>query len=342
MAITRARAIFLVAAIAATPVCGESRTWTDATGVFSSEADLLDVAGGVVYLRKTTGATVSVPVAKLSRADQAYLSQKFPPRQIIEGKVVGVADGDTLTIVDDVRNQTVIRLEGIDAPEGGQDYGDKAKRALSAKVFGRRVLVECKEKDKYGRTVGQVFADGKWVNKQLIDQGCAWHYKEYSTSLLLADAETRAKDGRVGLWAATSPQPPWEFRHPSPDEIAAAAAENGNRPQALLSRTPAAEEGGDTTVYVTNTGTKYHRAGCRHLSKSKIPISLSEAAGRYSPCSVCDPPAVSAKRSAASAPSYTPSFSPSSGGGGGEIHVKGYFRKDGTYVRPHTRSRPSR
>lgn len=47
----------------------------------------------------------------------------------------------------------------------------------------------------------------------------------------------------------------------------------------------------EATVYVTNTGKKYHRAGCRYLSKSQIPISLSDAkADGYGPCSKCNPP----------------------------------------------------
>jgi hypothetical protein len=57
-------------------------------------------------------------------------------------------------------------------------------------------------------------------------------------------------------------------------------------------------ESQDVTVYVTRTGAKYHKEGCRYLSKSMIPMKLSEAVERYSPCSVCKPPVMQGKQEA--------------------------------------------
>ena len=60
------------------------------------------------------------------------------------------------------------------------------------------------------------------------------------------------------------------------------------------------------TVYVTKTGTKYHRAGCSSLRSSSIPMPLSQAAGKYGPCKICKPP-IPGETAAAAAPAVNPS-----------------------------------
>lgn len=331
------------------PALADSRTWTDASGKHQVSAELADFQGGVAYLKKDSGTIAAVPLAKLSNADQEFIRSATPAVKIVEGKVIGIADGDTLTVLD-ASTPTKIRLEGIDAPEGHQAYGTKSKQALAAKVFQKTVRVEWREHDKYNRTLGHVFVDGRWVNRDLVQEGWAWHYREYSKSEVLAEAESDARTGKVGLWADKDPIPPWEFRH---NEVADKKAEPESKPDPpetarapphrLVPETPTKQQ--EITVYVTRTGAKYHQDGCRYLSKSKIAMSLSEAAKRYTPCSVCRPPSAGSQASAdqdepepvASVPVYTP---PSSSGG--TVHVKGYYRKDGTYVRPHTRRAPRR
>lgn len=249
-----------------------ARIWTDATGKYTTEATLVECQGGIAYLKKDNGAIVSVPVTRLSPVDQAFIESASPLAHVIIGKVVSIADGDTLTVLDETKTQHKIRLEGIDAPERGQAYGRQASEALGDKVFQKRVRVEWREKDTYRRTLGQVFLlDGLWVNKQLVEEGWAWHYKQYSKSEVLAEAETEARAVRAGLWQAQNPTAPWDYRH---------------------TPAPAAEvtDEQEITVYVTKTGNKYHQEGCRYLSKSSIPMPLSQAARRYSPCSACSPP----------------------------------------------------
>lgn len=126
------------------------------------------------------------------------------------GNVVGVHDGDTLTLLVD-RTQYKIRLDGIDAPELGQDFGTRSKQALSKACFGKTVKVETHGQDRYGRTLGEVFTDES-VNRRLVQDGMAWHYVRYSDSEELAAAEKAAREAKAGLWADPAAVPPWEFR----------------------------------------------------------------------------------------------------------------------------------
>lgn len=137
----------------------------------------------------------------------------------IEGRVVGVADGDTITILDDTRTQHKIRLAGIDAPEKRQPFGNRSKESLSDLVFSKTVTVETDKRDKYGREVGKVLVNGKDANLEQVQRGFAWHYKAYEREQsandrkVYADAESEAKSARLGLWSDSEPVPPWVFRH---------------------------------------------------------------------------------------------------------------------------------
>src|SRR5262245_45357834 len=97
-------------------------------------------------------------------------------QQTITGKVVGVTDGETITVLDADKRQHKIRLEGIDAPESNQDFGSRAKQSLSDLVFGKKVTVTSWKKDKYGRTLGTVTLDGKDINLEQVQRGMAWSY----------------------------------------------------------------------------------------------------------------------------------------------------------------------
>ena len=130
----------------------------------------------------------------------------------LRGKVVSIDDGDTITVLDENKKQNKVRLNGIDAPEKKQAFGTKSKARLGELVAGKDVVVEWKEKDKYGRIVGQVQQGPLDVNLQMVKEGLAWHYKKYSKSAELGRAETEAKVGKKGLWADLNPVPPWEFR----------------------------------------------------------------------------------------------------------------------------------
>jgi endonuclease YncB( thermonuclease family) len=130
----------------------------------------------------------------------------------LRGKVVSIADGDTITVLDENKKQNKVRLNGIDAPEKKQAFGAKSKARLGELLAGKDVVVEWKEKDKYGRIVGQVQQGPLDANLQMVKEGLAWHYKKYSKSAELGRAETEAKAAKKGLWADRNPMPPWEFR----------------------------------------------------------------------------------------------------------------------------------
>ncbi len=132
----------------------------------------------------------------------------------ITGRVVGVADGDTITVLDAGHGLTKIRLHQIDAPEKKQDYGQRSKQSLSELAYGKQVRVEGFDTDKYGRTVGKVWVNGKDVNLEQVKRGMAWVYEKYAHDPAYFAAERTAKTGRVGLWNQPNPTPPWEYRHP--------------------------------------------------------------------------------------------------------------------------------
>ena len=127
-------------------------------------------------------------------------------------KCVGVTDGDTISVMRD-GSEVKIRLEGIDAPESGQDFSQRSKQFTASLVFGKEVTVKVKESDRYGRLVSRVLVAGTDVSIALVKAGLAWHFKKYSTDQELSDLEVQARLGKVGLWSMASPMAPWDYRH---------------------------------------------------------------------------------------------------------------------------------
>ena len=136
----------------------------------------------------------------------------------IEGKVVNVADGDTITVLVKNNTQYKIRLQGIDAPEKAQPYGQKSKQSLHQLVHSKQVIVDYQKKDKYGRTIGKVLLNGTDICLKQIELGMAWHNKQYESEQshqdreIYAKAELLAQAKRLGIWNDKLPTAPWEFR----------------------------------------------------------------------------------------------------------------------------------
>jgi endonuclease YncB( thermonuclease family) len=144
-----------------------------------------------------------------------------PVLEQLTGKVVGVSDGDTLTVLvqrDHSLEQIKVRVSGIDAPEKAQAFGDRSKQGLSDCAFAKKVQVEVIKLDRYGRSVGKVISQGTDCGLRQIELGLAWHYKAYEQEQTASDrkayatAENEAKAAKVGLWKDVAAQPPWEFR----------------------------------------------------------------------------------------------------------------------------------
>jgi endonuclease YncB( thermonuclease family) len=133
----------------------------------------------------------------------------------IEGRVIGVTDGDTLTVLTAAHERIRIRLVEIDAPESKQPWGHRAKEALSGLAYSKPVTVVTRGHDRYGRTLGRVYVNGRDVNAEMVRSGAAWAYREYLIDYSLISLEAEAKKARRGLWAMPAGQTvaPWEWRH---------------------------------------------------------------------------------------------------------------------------------
>jgi len=137
----------------------------------------------------------------------------------LQGRVVGVSDGDTVTVLDADNTPHKIRLSGIDAPEKEQAYGQKSKESLSELVFGKSVDVEWRKQDRYGRTVGKIMLGGVDICLEQLKRGMAWHYKQYQQEqtaqdrLIYAESEILARSMGTGLWQDAEPLEPSAFRH---------------------------------------------------------------------------------------------------------------------------------
>ncbi|PTQ82137.1 endonuclease YncB(thermonuclease family) [Nitrosospira multiformis] len=173
-------------------------------------------------------------IAELSRLATGLavyiLCSCFAQAEILSGRVVKIADGDTLTVLDKSNRQHKIRLIGIDAPERKQPFGTVSRQNLADLVFGKEVAVEWHKQDRYQRVLGKVLLNGQDVNLKQIKAGLAWHYTQYDKDLRLADKRLYAEAQKaadlkgIGLWSDPSPVAPWDFRHNKP---APAVADEG-------------------------------------------------------------------------------------------------------------------
>jgi len=139
----------------------------------------------------------------------------------LKGKVVEVADGDTITVMEGKGRRIKCRLYGIDAPEvpnadrPGQPYGIEAKEVLSDLIYGKTVQVETTGERTYDREVCHVHLKNEDINLEMVKRGYAWAYRHYLSGAYASeyiDAEREAREKRRGLWKQSNPQPPWEFR----------------------------------------------------------------------------------------------------------------------------------
>ncbi len=161
---------------------------------------------------------VGAGVRALAAGTMIFFAASIAQAAQLEGKVVTVADGDTVTILTAERVQTRVRLVGIDAPERGQSFGTRARLALAALAYQRQVTVEYKKKDRYGRILGKLLVNGMDANLEQIKSGMAWHYKPNPRDLSppdrirYAQAELEAQAAGRGLWSDRHAVAPWDFR----------------------------------------------------------------------------------------------------------------------------------
>ena len=128
-------------------------------------------------------------------------------------KVIGIKDGDTVSLLIKGKPQTV-RLAHIDCPERKQPFGTKAKEMLSLLCFGKYVTLRGNNKlDRNKRLIAElILPNGINVNKMMVKNGLAWHYKKYSKDASFAKLEIEAQNKKLGLWTEKNPIAPWEWR----------------------------------------------------------------------------------------------------------------------------------
>lgn len=148
----------------------------------------------------------------------------------LDGTVVAISDGDTLTLLGTDKRQHRIRLDGIDAPERTQPYGQRARQSLAQLAHGRAAVGNCPKADRYGRAVCRVTIDGVDVGLEQIRRGLAWHYVKYAHEQRAIDreryaqAESDARAKGAGLWSFGDPVPPWDYRRTSRGELSSSGS----------------------------------------------------------------------------------------------------------------------
>lgn len=192
----------------------------------------------------------------------------FSFAETLTGKVLYVSDGDTLTMsVSGTKEK--IRFYGVDAPESSQEYGLESKAFVKDRIDNKEIKVEITNTDRYGRKIGKIYYDGKYLNEELVRSGYAWWYQQYARrDMTLKEAEEYARVQKIGLWKSSDPIAPWDYRR-------------GHRTESIEPI-----KNIDGVVYVTKTGKKYHRKGCRYLKSVYRSYSLKEAEAKgYEACS---------------------------------------------------------
>jgi endonuclease YncB( thermonuclease family) len=142
----------------------------------------------------------------------AFISLNVFAESEITGKVVSVIDGNTIELITDQSESYKILLYGIDSPELGQDYGDKAQRLLQKMVLDKIVNVRIQGKDRWGNRLGILLIEGKVDPRlNLLEAGLAWTAEKNPIEELESIKEKARENGK-GLWKQKDPTPPWTYR----------------------------------------------------------------------------------------------------------------------------------
>jgi endonuclease YncB( thermonuclease family) len=164
-------------------------------------------------------ATACVPTNTATQdSDAPELQESQDTPESLQVKVIRILDGDTIEVLDLNNNTTRIRLQGIDAPEKTQAFGNRARQRLSDLVFNKNVTIQISDHDVYGRAIAKVLIDNNDICLQLISEGFAWHFKRYAQNQIPNDrltysaAEETSRERKIGLWADSDPIPPWQYR----------------------------------------------------------------------------------------------------------------------------------
>jgi endonuclease YncB( thermonuclease family) len=162
------------------------------------------------------------PAPPAARPDISSTAQPTA-RNSITAQVIGIVDGDTISVRSQQNDHVTVRLAEIDAPEWNQPWGNRSKVALSNLISDREVEIQTAGVDRYGRQLGRIFLSGMDINAEMIRAGHAWAYRDYLSDKSLLTIETQAREAKRGLWSLpfNDRVAPWDWRHnPNPSRIA--------------------------------------------------------------------------------------------------------------------------
>lgn len=194
----------------------------------------------------------------------------------LTGRVVAVADGDTLTLLDSSNTQHRIRLGAIDAPESGQPFGNRSGQLLRKLCHRKTATVQYSRRDRYRRIVGTVYCDGVDANAEMVRRGMAWVYVQFAPrNSPLFELERQAREARLGLWVDPSPVEAWRWRR---GERSASGAES-TRPSPRTGTTPEVRGNRNSMIY--------HLPHCPNFDsvspRNRVTFRSEAEAGRVSP-----------------------------------------------------------
>lgn len=212
----------------------------------------------------------------------------------LTGRVIGITDGDTISVLVDGKPLKV-RLDGIDAPEMGQPLGKDAKARLSDLCFGKDCKLIVAGTDRYGRTLVKVGVGSDYANRDMLTHGMAWHFVRYNRDPVLAQAQLDAMRAKRGVWGHDSSIPPWDWRNnkkldDAGEPLAAVMPKASPRQRGASNETAfpsslAPKPAISLSHWLnTNTGVR-HQSGCRWYGDTKNGRACSAAEGKA--CKVC-------------------------------------------------------
>ena len=165
-------------------------------------------------LRNYGGYTLAFGIILISLALAVTVNAKTNQSEATwQGKVVGITDGDTATVLTSANEQVKIRIYGIDCPEKKQAFGTKARAFLASLIFGQTVIIQPSGKDLYGRTIAKISYEDRDIGLTMIQYGYAWWYQQYAKKETdYKKAQAKAREQQLGLWQDANPVEPSKFR----------------------------------------------------------------------------------------------------------------------------------
>jgi len=230
------------------------------------------------------------------RTEAGTEADKKTKWKTLRGTVAAVADGDTVTLLVG-KHKHAVRLAGIDAPELGQAFADKAKETLAAMLTDKTVNVLVLGEDEDNRILGVLYTDQQCVNTVMVGDGWAWYDVRQVDSRTLLKAQEQARKERRGLWAETDPTPPWQWRKSRPAPAGKEATFMLREAPAVLrpppsvlpppgSASPPQRRATSTSGYWLNTSTNVrHNRTCPYYGKTKNGRPCGPNEGK--PCKTC-------------------------------------------------------